>query len=292
MLKTYTDGRHTIIHGDALESLRGLETGSVALIFADPPYNIGKDFDGIRDSVEQESYFAWCWEWLEECARVLAPDGSFYLMNSTQNMPLLDLWCRDKFEIVSRIVWSYDSSGVQAKRHYGSLWEPILFMVRDRKNYTFNTSDIAVPAKTGAVRQLIDYRKTPPQPYNAEKVPGNVWEFPRVRFRMGEYENHPSQKPEAILRRIILASSNRDDVVLDPFAGSFTTGAVAQQLGRRSISIEKNETYVKVGLRRLALPSPYPEGELRKHKLRKTRNLSKRDHRAKSVEQTVFKLEL
>ncbi|MEN1396534.1 DNA methyltransferase, partial [Pseudomonas aeruginosa] len=73
---------------------------------------------------------------------------------------------------------------------------------------------------------LIDYRKNPPQPYNHQKVPGNVWDFPRVRYLMDEYENHPTQKPEALLKRIILASSNPGDIVLDPFAGSFTTGAV------------------------------------------------------------------
>ena len=292
MLSEFSDGLHTIIQGDAISALRSLEEGSVNLIFADPPYNIGKDFDGIGDSVDEESYFKWCWEWLEECARVLAHNGSFYLMNSTQNMPLLDLWCRERFEIVSRIVWSYDSSAVQAKRFFGSMWEPILFMVQDRKNYTFNGADIAIPAKTGATRQLIDYRKSPPQPYNTKKVPGNVWEFPRVRFKMDEYENHPSQKPEALMRRIIAASSNPDDIVLDPFAGTFTTGAVARQLGRRSISIEKNETYVKVGLRRLCISSHYSQDDLQKKKARKTSNKSKRDHQLRSIEQSVFELEL
>ena len=84
-------------------------------------------------------------------------------------------------------------------------------------------------AKTGAQRQLIDYRKDPPQPYSTQKVPGNVWNFNRVQFRMEEYENHPTQKPEALLERIIRAStSNPGDVVLDPFSGSFTTSIVAR----------------------------------------------------------------
>ena len=112
------------------------------------------------------------------------------------------------FTIKSRIVWSYDSSGVQAKNYFGSMYEPILMMVKDQKNYTFNRDDILVEAKTGAKRALIDYRKNPPQPYNQKKVPGNVWEFPRVRYLMDEYENHPTQKPKALLERIILASSN------------------------------------------------------------------------------------
>ena len=77
-----------------------------------------------------------------------------------------------------------------------------------------------VEAKTGAKRKLIDYRKNPPQPYSKEKVPGNVWEFSRVRFKMDEYENHPTQKPESLLERIVKASSNEGDIVLDNFLGS------------------------------------------------------------------------
>ena len=153
--------------------------------------------------------------------------------------------------IKSRIVWYYDSSGVQARTHYGSLYEPILFAVKDEKNYTFNADDIRVEAKTGAQRKLIDYRKPVPTVYNSTKVPGNVWEIPRVRYRMAEYEDHPSQKPEALLDRIVRASNNLGDVVLDPFSGTFTTSAVAQRLGRRTIGIELEEKYIQIGLRRL-----------------------------------------
>ena len=89
--------------------------------------------------------------------------------------------------------------------------------------------------------------------YNSQKVPGNVWEFPRVRYRMPEYQDHPTQKPIALLKRIIKASSNINDIVLDPFSGSFTTSYVAKILGRRSIGIEIQEDYVKAGLKRLSL---------------------------------------
>lgn len=189
-----------------------------------------------------------------------------YIMNSTENMPFIDLQCRKLFTIKSRIVWSYDSSGVQAKKHYGSMYEPILMMVKDAKNYTFNGDAILVEAKTGSQRALIDYRKNPPQPYNHQKVPGNVWDFPRVRYLMDEYENHPTQKPEALLKRIILASSNPGDIVLDPFAGSFTTGAVAVASGRKFIGIEINSEYIKMGLRRLDVASHYSAEELAKVK--------------------------
>ncbi|MFZ2970275.1 MAG: DNA methyltransferase, partial [Minisyncoccia bacterium] len=117
--------------------------------------------------------------------------------------------------------------------------------------------EILVEAKTGAKRKLIDYRKNPPQVYNSEKVPGNVWEFSRVRYRMDEYEDHPTQKPIALLERIIKASSNENDLVLDPFSGTFTTSFVAKQLGRHSIGIELQEDYVKIGLRRLEIQNEY-----------------------------------
>ena len=114
-----------------------------------------------------------------------------------------------------------------------------------------------VEAKTGSKRKLIDYRKNPPQPYKNEKVPGNVWDFARVRYRMEEYEDHPTQKPISLLERIIKASSNVGDVILDPFCGTFTTCYVAQQLNRRFIGIEIQEEYFKIGLRRLGIATEY-----------------------------------
>ncbi|EGD8369421.1 adenine-specific DNA-methyltransferase [Shigella flexneri] len=234
----------TIIHGDAFAELKKLPTESVDLLFADPPYNIGKNFDGLIEAWKEDLFIDWLFEVIAECHRVLKKQGSMYIMNSTENMPFID--------------------------------EPILMMVKDAKNYTFNGDAILVEAKTGSQRALIDYRKNPPQPYNHQKVPGNVWDFPRVRYLMDEYENHPTQKPKALLKRIILASSNPGDIVLDPFAGSFTTGAVAIASGRKFIGIEINSEYIKMGLRRLDVASHYSAEELAKVKKRKTGNLSKR----------------
>src|SRR3989344_2921778 len=213
-IKKLGNDEHKIFLGDALLALNEIEDNSIDLIFADPPYNIGKNFNGKIDK-------------------------------------------REKLDILSRLVWSYDSSGVQAKNYYGSMYEPILFCVKDKENYTFNKNDILVEAKTGAKRKLIDYRKNPPKVYNSEKVPGNVWEFSRVRYRMDEYENHQTQKPVALLERIIKASSKKGDLILDPFSGSFTTSFVAKKLGRKSIGIELQEDYAKIGLRRLDLQKEY-----------------------------------
>jgi len=252
-MREYGNFYHKIYQGDIIKILKNkIKDHSIDLIFVDPPYNIGKNFNGFKDKWNNdEDYLEWCYKWIDLLLKKLKNNGSLYIMTSTQFMPYFDIYLRDKIDILSRIVWAYDSSGVQAKKYYGSMYEPILYCVKDKKNYTFNANDILVEAKTGSRRKLIDYRKNPPRPYNKTKVPGNVWNFSRVRYRMAEYENHPTQKPISLLERIIKASSNEGDIVLDPFSGTFTTSYVAKKLNRKSIGIEINETYTKIGIRRV-----------------------------------------
>lgn len=265
------------ILGDSLSVLKKMKDKSVQLIFADAPYNIGKDFGNNSDKWESvHAYIEWCKTWIDECMRVLSDNGTMYFMTATQHMPYLDVFASEKYNVLCRIIWSYDSSGVQSKKMYGSLYEPILMISKTSKSsYTFNYEDILVEAKTGAKRKLIDYRKNPPQPYSSQKVPGNVWDFSRVRFKMDEYENHPTQKPEALLERIVKASSNPGDVVLDPFSGSFTTSAVAIRLGRVGIGIDMNEEYYEMGLRRTGITMTRNGKSLEKVKMRKTNAKSK-----------------
>lgn len=256
-MKIFEKNEHKIFHGDVIKCLEKIPDSSVELIFADPPYNIGKKFGGNKYKKEEQEYLEWCYEWLDTCIKKLTPTGSMYVMTSTQNMPFFDIHLRGKVNVLNRIVWHYDSSGVQAKKYFGSMYEPILFFSKSEKKYTFNADDIKVEAKTGSKRKLIDYRKNPPQPYNTTKIPGNVWYYSRVRYRMEEYENHPTQKPIALLERIIKASSNKGDTVLDPFSGTFTTSYVAKSLERKSIGIELEEEYLKIGLRRLSIQKEY-----------------------------------
>jgi len=250
---------HKLYLGDSLQILDdSIQDESIDLIFADPPYNIGKVFGKNKEKWENdEAYLEWCYAWIDLCIKKLKPTGSIYLMGATQFMPYIDIYLSKRMNILSRIMWHYDSSGVQAKKYYGSLYEPIFFAVKNKKNYTFNYKDIMVEAKTGSKRKLIDYRGAEPKPYNMKKIPGNVWYYPRVRYRMKEYEEHPSQKPEILLERVILASSNEGDTILDPFSGTFTTSAVAKKLNRKSIGIEIEETYFKTGLRRLGITDTY-----------------------------------
>ena len=269
-----------VILGDCLSVLKKIKSNSIDLLFADPPYGIGKDFGVTKDHfADIDDYVSWCRSWIDECMRVLKPTGTMYFMSSTQFMPALDRYVDEKYYVINRIVWVYDSSGVQSKSKFGSLYEPILMITHNKNSdYTFNFHDIMVEARTGAKRKLIDYRKTPPQPYNTKKVPGNVWEFSRVRFKMNEYENHPTQKPEALLERVILASSNEGDIVLDPFSGSFTTSSVAVRLGRKAIGIDINPNYFKIGIRRTGIALKHNGELLCQDKSRKTNNKSKNDH--------------
>lgn len=283
----YVNGdNHAVIIGNSLEILKRFKDKTINLIFVDPPYNIGKNFGNNKDKwIDKNSYVDWCKSWIDECFRVLKDDGVMYLMTATQFMSYLDVFIQEKYNVLSRIIWSYDSSGVQSKSMYGSLYEPILMVNKSKTSkYTFNYNDILVEAKTGSQRKLIDYRKTPPQPYNTKKVPGNVWDINRVRFLMNEYEDHPTQKPEELLERIILASSNPGDIVLDPFSGSFTTSAVAKKLNRQSIGIELNEDYCKIGIRRVGISLEYEGEKLMKIKKRKTSNKSKKDHSAEDTQ--------
>ena len=274
-----------VILGNCLENLSKIADNSIDLIFADPPYNIGKDFGNNKDKWNStDEYISWCKLWIDECFRILKKDGTFYFMTATQFMPYLDVYVSEKYNVLSRIIWSYDSSGVQSKKNYGSLYEPILMCIKNKNSkYTFNYEDILVEAKTGAQRKLIDYRKKVPTPYNTQKVPGNVWNFNRVRFKMEEYENHPTQKPESLLERIILASSNKGDIVLDPFSGTFTTSSVAIKLGRKAIGIELNNDYYKIGIRRTGISKEYNGQLLEKDKSRKTNNRSKNSSKTKEI---------
>ncbi|MBC1539149.1 adenine-specific DNA-methyltransferase [Listeria seeligeri] len=274
-----SDDDSIILLGDSLDLMKSMTPGSIDLIFADEPYNIGKDFGNNQDIWESKNdYILWNKLWISEAMRILKENGTMYLMTSTQFMPYIDVFIQENYHVLSRIVWSYDSSGVQSKKMYGSLYEPILMVTKTEKSkIIFNGQDILVEARTGAKRGLIDYRKNPPAPYNTTKVPGNVWEFPRVRFKMNEYEDHPTQKPEALLERIIKASSNKGDIVLDPFGGSFSTASVAKRLGRKAISIDLNPDYYKIGLRRLGITSIYNGENLEKVKKRKTKNKSKKN---------------
>ena len=266
-----------VICSDSLDVLPNIKDNIFNLIFADPPYNIGKKFGKTKEKWSKADYLSWCYQWIDECMRILKDNGVFCFMTATQFMPYLDCYISDRYDVFSRVIWHYDSSGVQSKNNFGSLYEPILFVTKS-KDITFNREYAMTDTITGKVKKLIDYRKTPPKQYNTKKIIGNVWYIPRVRYMMDEYETHPTQKPEKLLERIIQIFTKENDLVLDPFAGTFTTCAIAKRLNRNSIGIEKEEEYYKIGIRRMDIADVYKGKPLVKTKKRLTRNKSKKDH--------------
>ena len=265
--------------GDSTNLLSDIKGNTFKLIFADPPYNIGKTFGNTKESWTKSEYVGWCKKWINESMRILRNDGVLCFMSATQFIPYLDCHADSEYNVFARVIWHYDSSGVQSKSNFGSMYEPVIIVTKNKDStITFNSKHATVEAKTGSVRKLIDYRKTPPRQYNTKKILGNVWYIPRVRYRMGEYETHPTQKPEKLLERIISIFTDPGDLVLDPFSGTFTTCAVAKRLGRKSVGIEIEKEYYKIGLRRLGIADRYENKKLIKSKKRVTKNKSKKDH--------------
>ena len=229
---------------DCVEYMRTLPDECVDLIIADVPYNIGKDYGNNSDKVNHNDYIRNIHLWIKEFNRVLKNNGTIFIYTGKQYYPYYYLEIEKTFTIQNQIIWNYDSSGVQAKTKYGSLYEPIIWATKHKKNYTFNKDFAMVEAKTGAKRKLIDYRKNPPQPYNTKKIDGDVWNFTRVRYKMPEYTTHPTQKPLSICDRIIKVHSNPNDLIYIPFAGSGSEIVSCINNNRNYIATELNRQYI------------------------------------------------
>ena len=236
-----------IICGDCIEVLGKVDGPFADLIFADPPFNIGYKYDKYYDKVKKKNYIAWTKEWMSVCKKVLKPQGSFYVAigdDYAANVKII----ADELGLIMRnwIIWHY-TFVQQTKNKFARAHTHIFYFVSDETNFIFNDYAVRVPSD----RQLIynDKRANP-----AGKMPDDVWGgYPRVCGTFKERAGwHPCQMPESLLKRIIAASSNPGDCVLDPFSGSGTTAAAACRLGRSYVGIEISEEYVKNSNKRLA----------------------------------------
>lgn len=235
------DGR--LICGDAIREMAALEPGSVDLVIADPPYNLGKDFGISQDRLDLESYRTFTRAWLGEALRVLKPEGSLYIFMGMRFIGRLQVMLEEEFGLLCQgwITWHY-TQGMGRKRGFSPRHEDILHVVRGA-DFTFDLDAVRVPQKYFRRRNNM-----------AGANPGDVWQFSHVHYCSAERETHPTQKPEALIERMIGASSRPGEVVLDPFLGSGTTARVASVLGRRWIGIELNPDYVAMTRARLKRP--------------------------------------
>jgi site-specific DNA-methyltransferase (adenine-specific) len=228
-----------IVCGDCIEILGRVKEPFADLIFADPPFNIGYRYDKYYDRVKSRNYIAWAKEWMSVCKTVLKPHGSFYIAIGDEYAANIRL-IADEIGLFLRnwIIWHY-TFGQQTKNKFARAHTHIFYFVNDKNNFTFNDWAVRVPSD----RQLIynDRRANP-----KGKMPDDVWtEYSRVCGTFNERQLwHPCQMPENLLKRIVAASSNPGDLVLDPFIGSGTTAAAAVQLGRDYAGIDISEEYV------------------------------------------------
>ncbi|WP_334150290.1 site-specific DNA-methyltransferase [Hyphomicrobium sp.] len=247
-----------ILVGDCLDELRRIPDRSVDLVFADPPYNLqlatellrpnNTRVDGVDDAWDKfasfEEYDCFTRAWLAECRRILKPDGALWLIGSYHNVFRLGAALQDiGFWILNDVVWRKVNPMPNFRgRRFTNAHETLIWAARDQKSrYTFNYESLKAS--------------------NDDLQMRSDWLFPicsgpeRLKDDGGR-KAHPTQKPEALLHRILLATTSPGDIVLDPFFGTGTTGAVAQRLGRRWIGIERDPDYAKAAEERIARVKP------------------------------------
>lgn len=248
--------RNRLICGNAFDALDRLPAASFDLLFADPPYNLTKDFgtEKFREKTADE-YEAWLDSWLKLCVPLLKPTASIYICGDWRSGSAIERAGCKYFNLQNRITWEREK-GRGAKRNWKNATEDIWFFTVSNE-FTFNLE--AVKQRR---RVIAPYRNDGrPKDWSEsadgnfrDTHPSNVWTDITVPFwSMPENTDHPTQKPEKLLAKIILASTNPGDLILDPFAGSGTTAVVAKKLGRDFVAIESEEEYCLLAAKRLEL---------------------------------------
>lgn len=247
----YEHPRGALHQGDSLDWLAALPAASVDLVFADPPYNLGKaEWDSFASV---DAYVAWSLRWIEAAARALRPTGSLYVCGFSELLAELKPAASRPFAGCRWLVWSYRN-----KANLGVDWgrshESILHL-RKTTAFRLRVDDVRVPYGEHTLRYPAHPQALTSQygqgrrrdaawtPHPLGAKPKDVLEIPTTCNGMGEKTPHPTQKPEELVRRLVLAASDPGDLVIDPFSGSGTTATVAEQLGRRWAACELDATY-------------------------------------------------
>jgi site-specific DNA-methyltransferase (adenine-specific) len=254
----YTHANGELALGDCVPWMESLPPASVDLIFADPPYNIDKaEWDSFES---QEHYIEWSLRWLRPAARLLKPSGSIYVCGFSEILADLKHPASRYFKGCKWLVWHYKN-----KANLGNDWgrshESILHL-RKTEKFRLNVDAVRIPygnhtlkypshpqAQTSQYGDGKSRDDWTPHPMGAK--PKDVIEIPTTCNGMGEKTPHPTQKPEELVRRLILGASNEGDLVLDPFSGSGTTIVVAEQLGRRWLACDLNAEYNQWAIHRV-----------------------------------------
>jgi site-specific DNA-methyltransferase (adenine-specific) len=251
-----TDIHNRIICGDAFDILEKLPEKSFDLLFADPPYNLTRTFGAEKfKQTSLDEYENWLDSWLEKTVRLLKPTASIYICGDWRSSSAIQSIGMKRFKLRNRITWEREK-GRGAKANWKNAAEDIWFFTVSDK-YIFNAEAVKIKRKVVAPYiedgEPKDWEKSANGNFRLTS-PSNLWTDLTVPFwSMPENTAHPTQKPEKLLAKIILASTNEDDLILDPFAGSGTTAVVAKKLNRNFTGIESDENYCLLAEKRLEL---------------------------------------
>jgi site-specific DNA-methyltransferase (adenine-specific) len=248
--------KNTIVCGDAFNVLPQLRKGSFDLLFADPPYNLTKQFGGesFRE-MSSDKYEEWLDSWLRLCVPLLKPTAGIYICGDWRSSAAIQRVGSKYFKLRNRITWEREK-GRGANANWKNAAEDIWFFTVSDK-YTFNLDAVKqrrrVLAPYTTNGEPKDWERAPDGNFR-DTHPSNIWTDISVPFwSMPENTDHPTQKPEKLLAKILLASTNSGDLILDPFAGSGTTAVAAKKLGRAFTIIESDENYCLLAAKRLEL---------------------------------------
>ena len=256
------DCQDRTICGDLLDVLPLLPDAMAHLIIVDPPYNLTKRFGGQTFAARtDDSYRAYLRSWFHALCRKLRPDGSLYICGDWKSTAALQEVVSDELTILNRITWQREK-GRGAKRNWKNAMEDIWFAVKSEKSYYFDVDSVKMRRRVLAPYRedgkAKDWDDTAAGKFRTT-CPSNFWDDISVPFwSMPENTDHPTQKPEKLFAKLILASSRPGDIVLDPFLGSGTTSVVAKKLGRHYCGIEIEEEYCLLAERRLELADMAP----------------------------------
>lgn len=260
-LLSFSNNYGALYLGDSLLWLKGLPSASVDLVFADPPYSIGKAKWDLFNS--HEDYLKWCENWVAECSRVLTDQGTCYICGFSEILADVKYRTQRFFNGCRWIVWHYKNKA-NLGLDWGRSHESLLHFRKARSTF-INVDDIRIPYSAHTLKYPV-HPQADSSAYGKGKAamiaaqwrpnekgakPKDVFDIPTTCNGMGEKTPHPTQKPEELVRKLVLASSHEGDLVLDPFSGSGTTAVVAQQLHRRWLACDKEPEYNQWAMQRI-----------------------------------------
>lgn len=260
-LTDQTNFKNQFIIGDCLEVMDKLPRKSIDLLIVDPPYNLAKEYHGNKfNSRSQEEYRKYTIKWLDKTLPLLKDTASIYVCCDWKSSLVIGDVLYQYFQVRNRITWQREK-GRGAKTNWKNGMEDIWFATMGSE-YTFNLEDVKIRKKVVAPYKENgkpkDWEETHSGNYR-NTCPSNFWDDISIPYwSMPENTGHPTQKPEKLLAKLILASSNTGDMILDPFAGSGSTAVTAKKLNRNYVAIEMNELYGAWAQKRLEMAEEDP----------------------------------